>query len=127
MVVNSLVFKPIGLIKAMPGKDALSLVFDALSDPTRRRIIAGLAGGAVASVGEIAEPFDISTQAISKHLKVLERAQLITRTRRAQSSLCEFQPQSLKLVQDWIAQYQYYWDGQLDLLDDYLKQNYRQE
>ncbi|MEO1296504.1 MAG: metalloregulator ArsR/SmtB family transcription factor [Cyanobacteria bacterium J06636_16] len=111
----------------MPRKDALSLVFDALSDPTRRRIIAGLAGGAAASVGEIAEPFDISTQAISKHLKVLEKANLITRTRSAQSSLCEFQPQALKSVQDWIAQYQCYWDEQLDLLDDYLKQNYKQE
>ncbi|MEO0533876.1 MAG: metalloregulator ArsR/SmtB family transcription factor [Cyanobacteria bacterium P01_A01_bin.123] len=106
--------------------DSLSVTFSALADPTRRAILAHLARGE-ASVNEIAEPFNISLPAISKHLKVLERAQLITRSREAQWRPCRFQAAPLKDASEWIAQYRQCWDESFDRLDDYLQKLQSQE
>lgn len=99
--------------------DRLNATFSALADPTRRAILARLASGE-ASVQELAEPFDMSLPAISKHLKVLERAGLIARGRQAQWRPCRLEPAPLKDVSDWVAQYQKFWDESFDRLDDYL-------
>ena len=100
--------------------DSLSTTFSALADPTRREILLHLAGGE-ATVNELAEPFDVSLPAISKHLKVLERAGLIERTRDAQRRPCKLDPAPLKAASDWIAQYRQMWEDRLDRLDDYLQ------
>jgi len=100
--------------------DRLSTTFAALADPTRRAILARLAGGE-ASVGELARPFDISGPAISKHLKVLERAGLITRGRQAQWRPCRIQPNAFKSVDEWLENYRRLWEQRLDRLDDYLR------
>jgi DNA-binding transcriptional ArsR family regulator len=100
--------------------DALSATFAALADPTRRAILARLAKGE-ASVTELAEPFDMSMPAISKHLKVLERAGLIERGRDAQYRPCRLAPQPLKDASDWIGHYRRFWEESLDRLDDYLR------
>ncbi len=102
--------------------DSLSATFAALSDPTRRAILERLARGE-ASVGELAEPFGISMPAISKHLKVLEKARLITRQKDAQWRRCQLSPQPLRTASDWIAQYQRFWEGQFDALARYLNDN----
>src|SRR5689334_20358377 len=99
--------------------DHLSTTFAALADPTRRAILARLATGE-ASVSELAEPFEISMPAISKHLKVLERARLITRGRDAQWRPCRLEPAPLKELSDWVEQYRRIWEGRLDRLDTYL-------
>lgn len=99
--------------------DALSNTFQALADPTRRAILARLASGE-ASVGDLAAPFAISQPAISKHLKVLERAGLITRTREAQYRPCRLEPQALKSVDEWLEDYRRLWDARLDRLEAYL-------
>lgn len=99
--------------------DQLSVTFAALADPTRRAILAHLAKGE-ASVTELAKPFEMSLPAISKHLKVLERAQLITRGREAQWRPCQIKAEPLKDVADWIEQYRQFWEESLDRLDDYL-------
>ena len=101
--------------------DHLSTTFSALADPTRRAILARLASGE-ASVTELAEPFDMSMPAISKHLKVLERAGLITRGREAQWRPCSLQPRPLKEVADWVERYRRHWEQRLDRLDDYLRE-----
>ena len=101
--------------------DHLSITFAALADPTRRAILARLATGK-ASVTELAEPFDISLPAISKHLKVLERAGLIARGREAQWRPCALQAAPLKDVSDWVERYRQMWTKRLDRLDDYLKE-----
>lgn len=101
--------------------DTLSATFSALADPTRRAILARLAQGE-ATVNELAEPFDISLPAISKHLKVLERAGLITQGRKAQWRPCRLEAAPLKEVSEWVAQYQTIWEESLDRLDDYLQQ-----
>ena len=101
--------------------DTLSATFSALADPTRRAILARLAQGE-ATVNELAEPFDISLPAISKHLKVLERAGLITQGRKAQWRPCRLEAAPLKEVSEWVAQYQNIWEESLDRLDDYLQQ-----
>lgn len=106
--------------------DRLSLTFAALADPTRRAILAHLAQGE-ASVSELAKPFEMSLPAISKHLKVLERAQLITRSRAAQWRPCHIQPEPLKEVSDWLTQYRQCWEDRLDRLDDYLAELQAQE
>jgi DNA-binding transcriptional ArsR family regulator len=106
--------------------DALSMTFAALADPTRRAILARLASGD-ANVTELAEPFDMSQPAISKHLKVLERAGLITRTRAAQSRPCRFQATPLKEIADWLEHYRTFWDESFDRLDTYLNELQRQE
>jgi DNA-binding transcriptional ArsR family regulator len=101
--------------------DRLSEVFSALADPTRRAILARLTEGE-ATVNQIAEPFPISLQAISKHLKVLERAGLITRGIQAQWRPCRLDAAPLREVADWIADYQRFWEQRYDRLDEYLQQ-----
>lgn len=100
--------------------DQLSATFAALADPTRRAILARLALGE-ASVGELAEPFDISLPAISRHLKVLEKARLIARERDAQWRRCRIEPEGLKVAADWVEQYRKFWEDRLDALADFLE------
>lgn len=100
--------------------DQLSITFAALSDPTRRAILAHLAKGE-ASVTELAQPFEMSLPAISKHLKVLERAGLITRGREAQWRPCRLEAEPLKDAADWIEHYRQFWEASFDRLDDYLQ------
>jgi DNA-binding transcriptional ArsR family regulator len=99
--------------------DHLSSTFAALADPTRRAILARLASGE-ASVTELAEPFEMSLPAVSKHLKVLERAGLIARGREAQWRPCKLDAQPLKDAADWIEHYRKFWTESFDRLDDYL-------
>ncbi len=99
--------------------DRLNATFAALADPTRRAILARLAAGE-ASVTALAEPFDMSLPAISKHLKVLERAGLVARGRAAQWRPCRLQAGPLKDAADWLEHYRRYWEQSLDRLEDYL-------
>jgi len=99
--------------------DRLSTTYAALADPTRRAILARLASGE-ASVTELAEPFDMSLPAVSKHLKVLERAGLITRGRRAQWRPCQLDPGPLKDAADWLEHYRCFWEESFARLDEYL-------
>jgi len=99
--------------------DHLSTTYAALADPTRRAILARLAGGE-ATVGELAEPFTMSLPAVSKHLKVLERAGLIRRGRKAQWRPCRIAAGPLKDAAQWLEQYRHFWDDSFDRLDDYL-------
>ena len=101
--------------------DSLSATFGALADPTRRAILARLATGE-ASVKELAEPFDMSLQAISKHLKVLERGGLIVRGREAQWRPCRIETSALRQVDDWLVRYRRLWEERLDRLGDYLRE-----
>jgi DNA-binding transcriptional ArsR family regulator len=101
--------------------DRLSTTFAALADPTRRAILARLASGET-SVSELAEPFDMSLPAVSKHLKVLERAGLIVRGREAQWRPCRIEPRALKEVDDWLERYRRFWEQSFDRLDDYLRE-----
>jgi DNA-binding transcriptional ArsR family regulator len=101
--------------------DPLSTTFAALADPTRRAILARLALGET-SVTELAEPFDISMPAISKHLKVLERAGLIARGREAQWRPCRISPDGLRPVDDWLESYRQLWNQRLDRLETYLQE-----
>ena len=96
-------------------------VFRALADPTRRAILARLASGE-AAVTELGEPFDMSLPAISKHLKVLERAGLIARGREAQRRPCRLEAAPLKDVSEWLERYRRFWEARLDRLDAYLQQ-----
>ncbi|PSB25615.1 ArsR/SmtB family transcription factor [Stenomitos frigidus] len=106
--------------------DQLSVTFAALADPTRRAILAHLARGE-ASVTELAKPFQMSLPAISKHLKVLERAQLITRGREAQWRPCQIKADSLKDAAEWLESYRQFWEERFDRLDDYLHELQTQE
>lgn len=99
--------------------DPLSLTLSALADPTRRAILARLAAGE-ATVNEIAAPFDISLPAVSRHLKVLETAGLITRSREAQWRPCKLEPQALKSVDEWLDFYRRFWSGGFDKMDAYI-------
>jgi DNA-binding transcriptional ArsR family regulator len=99
--------------------DPLSTTFAALADPTRRAILARLAQGD-ASVKDLAAPFDMSPPAVSKHLRVLQRAGLITQGRQAQWRPCRLAPQPLAEVADWVGQYREFWTRRLDRLDDFL-------
>lgn len=101
--------------------DSLSVTFAALADPTRRAILARLADGQC-SVTELAAPFAMSMPAISKHLKVLERAGLIVRGRDAQWRPCRLDAGRLKEVADWVDQYRSYWEQSFDRLDEYLRE-----
>lgn len=101
--------------------DRLSETFAALADPTRRAILARLASGE-ASVTELAQPFEMSMPAISKHLKVLERAQLITRGREAQWRPCRLDAAPLKDASDWLGSYRQFWEESFDRLDEYLQE-----
>lgn len=100
--------------------DDLNAIFSALADPTRRAILARLAENE-ASVMELAEPFEMSQPAVSKHLKVLERAGLISRRREAQRRPCRFEPHRLREVADWLGTYQHFWEESFSRLDEYLK------
>jgi DNA-binding transcriptional ArsR family regulator len=100
--------------------DGLSTTFAALADPTRRAILARLTQGE-ASVNEIAEPFAISLPAVSKHLKVLERAGLVARGRQAQWRPCRLDAGPLKDAAAWLEPYRRFWEARLDRLDDYLR------
>jgi DNA-binding transcriptional ArsR family regulator len=101
--------------------DQLSNTFSALADPTRRAILARLASGE-ASVTELAEPFDMSMPAISKHLKVLERAGLIARGREAQWRPCRLEAAPLRDVASWLDHYRQFWEESLGRLDQYLRE-----
>ena len=100
--------------------DTLSLTFSALADPTRRAILARLALGEM-SVKELARPFAMSLPAVSKHLKVLSRAGLISRSREAQVRPCQIKAAPLKEVAGWVEEYRGLWEQRLDRLDDYLQ------
>src|SRR5213596_11433 len=100
--------------------DHLSTTFAALADPTRRAILARLASGET-TVSELPEPFDMSLPAVSKHLKVLERAGLVTRGREAQLRPAALEAGPLKEVDEWVERYRVIWEQRLDRLDEYLK------
>jgi DNA-binding transcriptional ArsR family regulator len=102
--------------------DELTSTFSALADPTRRAILARLAEGE-ATVNELAEPFSISVQAVSKHLKVLERAGLITRGRSAQLRPSRLEGAPLKAAVEWLEEYRAFWQGSFDRLDERLTEN----
>lgn len=102
------------------GTDTLSATFSALADPTRRAILSKLTTGAT-SVTELAKPFDMTLPAITKHLKVLEKAGLIERGKEAQWRPCRLRAEPLKEIGDWVEEYRRYWEESLDRLDEYLK------
>lgn len=106
--------------------DRLSTTFAALADPTRRAILARLVSGQV-SVTELAEPFEMSMPAISKHLKVLEHAGLIARGREAQWRPCRLEAAPLKDISDWVEHYRRFWEQSFDRLDDYLRELKKKE
>lgn len=106
--------------------DRLSLTFGALADPTRRAILARLARGP-ASVTELADPFDMTLPAVSKHLKVLERAGLVERGREAQWRPCQLTARPLKDAADWVERYRTFWEQRFDRLDEYLRELQKKE
>ena len=106
--------------------DQLSTTFAALADPTRRAILARLASGE-RSVTELAAPFEMSMPAVSKHLRVLERAGLIARGREAQWRPCRIEGGPLRDVAEWLESYRHVWEARLDRLDDYLQELKRKE
>jgi DNA-binding transcriptional ArsR family regulator len=116
----------IQLVNLSMSSDRLSLIFSALADPTRRAILARLTAGE-ASVTELAAPFAMSLPAVSKHLKVLERAGLIARGREAQWRPCRLDAAPLREVASWVDPYRQFWDEQLDQLDTYLAEIQQQE
>ena len=107
-------------------QDHLSTTFAALADPTRRAILERLSSGE-APVTELAKPFEMSLPAISKHLKVLERAGLIARGRDAQWRPCRLSARPLKDAADWLEEYRRFWEESFDRLDDYLRQLQKKE
>jgi DNA-binding transcriptional ArsR family regulator len=119
-----LVYQPRGRVRDVPSMtvtdDELDATFSALADPTRRAILARLAQGD-ATVNELAEPFSLTLQAISKHLKVLEGCGLISRGRHAQFRPCHLEPQSLDPAVDWIEQHRRLWTERFDKLDEHLR------
>ena len=106
--------------------DQLSVTFAALADPTRRAILARLAQGE-ASVTELAKPFDLSLPGISKHLKVLQRAGLITQGRNAQWRPCRLEPERLREAADWVGEYKQFWDERYQRLDTVLQDLIKKE
>lgn len=109
------------ILTAAPPADTLSATFAALADPTRRAILARLMQGET-SVSELAQPFQMSLPAVTKHLRVLERAGLVRKGRDAQRRPCRIEAQPLKEATDWIAQYRQFWEQRLDRLDAYLQE-----
>ena len=101
--------------------DQLSTTFRALADPTRRAILASLTSGEK-TVSDLAEPFDMTMPAITKHLKVLEKARLIERSKQAQYRPCKLHPEPLKDIDEWMEQYRRFFEESFDRLDSYLKQ-----
>ena len=114
------VYSTVWLNTAMTTTDTLSATFAALADPTRREILKRLRRGEV-SVTELAEPFEMSLPAVSKHLKVLERAGLVARGRDAQWRPCRLEAAPLREVAEWISGYRRFWEESFDRLDSYLK------
>ena len=108
-------------MKATINDKALSATFAALADPTRRAILARLTRNDL-TVLELAEPFDLSQPAISKHLKVLERAGLISRRREAQRRPCHFEPLRMKQIAEWLGTYREFWQESFDRLDGYIQE-----
>lgn len=104
----------------MTSIDPLSQIFSALGDPTRRSILSRLAEAEELTVSELAEPYEMSLPAITKHLKVLEKAKLISRGKSAQWRPCKLEAKNLKKADDWIATYRRFWEESFDRLDDYL-------
>jgi len=100
----------------------LDSIFHALADPTRRSILRDVAGGEK-TVGEIAKPFALTLAAVSKHLKVLEAAELVARERRGSFQIVRLNAQSLKPAEEWLAYYEKFWTGQLESLDKYLEED----
>ena len=117
LVFNSMV-EHNGLVLGVEDRK-LNAVFSALSDPTRRAILDRLASGE-ATVGELAQPFSMSFQAVSKHLQVLERAGLVDRSRRAQHRPCRLRPEALAYASGWLGDYRQLWEASFDRLDDHL-------
>lgn len=109
------------MVNNIPISPDIGSTFAALADPTRRAILARLAAGQ-ATVSELAEPFEMSGPAISKHLKVLERAGLISRGREAQWRPCQLVAAPLKEAADWLEKYRRFWEQSFDRLDDYLRE-----
>jgi DNA-binding transcriptional ArsR family regulator len=107
-------------------QDRLSMTFAALADPTRRAILARLTAGEI-SVTELAEPFEISLPAVTKHLQVLERAGLVSRSRHAQWRPCKLEAEPLRAASSWIGEYRQYWEASLDRLDIYLQELQQKE
>lgn len=107
-------------------QDTLSLTFSALADPTRRAILAQLAQGE-ATVKDLAKPFAISAPAITKHLKVLENARLISRSRDAQFRPCRIEPEGLREIASWVDEYKQMWEQRFDQLDAYLKKQMKKQ
>jgi len=105
----------------MVATDHLSATFAALADPTRRAILTRLSQGET-SVTELAKPFEMSLPAVTKHLKVLQRAGLITQGRQAQWRPCKLEAKPLREISDWVEQYRQFWEQRLDRLEDYLKE-----
>ena len=122
----SFVFYHLVKYMAEAANDNLSRVFAALADPTRRAILERLSRGE-AGVQEIAKPFDMTLPAISKHLKVLEKAKLIKRGKDAQWRPCTLDAKALKQANDWIADYRQFWEESFERLDEYLKEIQEQE
>ena len=114
------------MLKQRTKTEQLNVIFSALSDPTRRAMLARLASGD-ASVQELAVPFEMSLPGISKHLKVLEGAGLISRSRVAQQRPCKLQAAPLREVEDWMEHYRRFWDESFDRLDDYLQELQKKE
>ena len=110
----------------MPTPDTLSATLSALADPTRRAILARLAEGE-ATVNELAQPFAISLPAVSRHLKVLEGAGLISRGREAQWRPCRLEADALRDVDDWLGRYRRFWSGSFDKMDAYIAELKRKE
>jgi DNA-binding transcriptional ArsR family regulator len=106
-------------VTATAAGDDLSLTFAALADPTRRAILTRLAAGE-ATVGQLAEPFSLTQQAVSKHIKVLERAGLVSRTRAAQSRPCRLEPVRFDTAAEWIGRHRKMWEDRYDRLDAHL-------
>lgn len=106
--------------------DPLDDIFAALADPTRRAILTRLASGEKA-VTELAKPFNMSLPAVTKHLKVLERAGLISRAREAQWRPCRLEPKPLQVVFDWLDQYRRHWEESFDRLEEYLQELQKEE
>ncbi len=107
------------MVKYTGRSELLDLAFGALADPTRRAILARLASGE-ASVSDLAKPFEMTLPAVSKHLKVLQRAGLVTQSREAQWRPCRLEAAPLKEVADWVERYRVYWEQSFDTLEDYL-------
>ncbi|MCS6758144.1 MAG: metalloregulator ArsR/SmtB family transcription factor [Candidatus Devosia euplotis] len=94
-------------------RDAISMTLSALANPTRRAILARLSNGE-ANINELAEPFEMTLQAVSRHIKVLEDSGLVSRRRQAQSRICRFEPARLQAVDDWLERYRHFWGGSFD-------------